>query len=379
MAIIDLPTTPGFIGASFTLDLDVSESGYQGFYTGNRQRQSTLSDRLTGILVLPPTTDVALQGLRESLLFGLRSSGDQLRMAMPHRPALAGTLSGSPIVASNAAAGARSMAISGARAAPNMLRNGTSLGSNWTLTNVTISSNAVAAPDGTTTAEEVVDSGAGDTFHYLDQGITVTDNTIVTASARIKANINGWCRLVVLSKGGVAVGTYFNASTGALGAAAGSPISRSVTSLGSGWYLVAVTMDIGTGGTSPVVRFNPAVADNDIQFTATGSLGVYLWGVQCELGSTVSDYAGLATARGGDWIGVGGNALLVAYAGATADDAGAMTIPLALPLPEAVTASAAVSLAPTCLWEWDGAAPQFVYSPGRSQGAITIPLRQVIA
>ena len=45
----------------------------------------------------------------------------------------------------------------------------------------------------------------------------------------------------------------------------------------------------------------------------------------------------------GDWIGVGGNLLQCGYAGATANGAGAMSVPLTLPTQKAITAGAAVA------------------------------------
>lgn len=382
MATITWPTTRAFMGATFSLGLDVSESTYTGFLTNNRQRRSNSADRLRAVLTLPPRRSKAEAGQIEALLMALRSAGDYLSMGMPHRPVPLGAFGGSPTLSASAAAGARSIAVASATATPNLLRSGRTLGASaWQPVRVTIASNTQTAPDGTTTADEVVDSDTGDNAHFLDQSVPgLADNSIVTVSAYIRAKVNGFCRLAFVNKAGTQVGTAFNAVTGALGDALGSPISRSTTSVGSGWHRVVVTVNVGSGASEPEVRFALLESLTDISFVATGNMGMYLWGVQCEVGSTASTYVGSPTLAAGDWLAVGGNFMQVAYPGATLDDSGAGTVPLALPLVKAVTNGAAVTWdRPTGLWELDDDGLQLDYSAGNIMNGIAIPLRQVVA
>lgn len=110
MAIIDLPTSGSTAAARLVLSVQVSYSGYTGFFTGTRQRRSNLADRMRAQLIFPPCTrDQA--GLREALILGLLSTGDQLRLPMPHRPTRGGTMAGSPTVTTTTAAGAMTLPI----------------------------------------------------------------------------------------------------------------------------------------------------------------------------------------------------------------------------------------------------------------------------
>jgi hypothetical protein len=110
MATIDWPTTRAFSAAAFSLQPFVSRSSFTGFLTGVKQRRSNLVDRLRATITLPPCW-AAEAAEREALLMALLSTGDWLRLPMPHRPRLRGSMVGGPLVAANAAAGARSISI----------------------------------------------------------------------------------------------------------------------------------------------------------------------------------------------------------------------------------------------------------------------------
>jgi hypothetical protein len=114
--IVDWPATRAFVGAQFSLGLAVSEAGGGGFYSGTRTWRSSLADRMTCIVTLPPCKR-ADAGVREGYLFALRSQRLWMRFGVPHRPIPVGTLRGTPTVTSAAAAGATSLAITTTAAA----------------------------------------------------------------------------------------------------------------------------------------------------------------------------------------------------------------------------------------------------------------------
>lgn len=213
MAIIETASLPWFKAARFSLGLDVSESAFQGFYTGNRQRQSTLSDRLTGILTLPYSFDPAEQGQREALVFGMRSANDYLRMGLPQRRRNVGTLSGSPTVAANVLAGARSVSLSNARAGANLLRSAETVSvwlfNEWTAVNATKAANSTTDPDGGSTAWTLSRTAAGNHYAQATQTIAVTANKTVSAYVWIKAGtLTGNVRLRI--RDGTGVGDIFS-------------------------------------------------------------------------------------------------------------------------------------------------------------------------
>lgn len=107
MATIDIPDT---VAARLSLSVEVSYSGYVGFFTGARQRRSHLVDRLRATLTLPPCrAHTAAQ--REAFILAVLSTGDYLRLALPHRLRRRGTMAGSPTVTTTTAAGARTLPI----------------------------------------------------------------------------------------------------------------------------------------------------------------------------------------------------------------------------------------------------------------------------
>lgn len=110
MATIDWPTSRAFRAAAFSLQPFVSASAYTGFLTGVKQRRSNLVDRLRATLTLAPCL-AAEAAEREAFLMSILSTGDWLRLSMPHRPRLRGSMVGGPVVQANTAAGARSIGI----------------------------------------------------------------------------------------------------------------------------------------------------------------------------------------------------------------------------------------------------------------------------
>lgn len=380
MATLDWPTAEPFRPQSAVPGMRAPKAAFRHVYTGDRDTLSHLADRLRLQLVLPPTNNaggVARQAFVEHLV----SSGDWVRMAVQHQLENRGTFSGSPTVAAAASAGARSIQLAGVLARPNLLRNTRDMGvAPWQLGRVAVLSNTQTAPDGTLTADEVYDTDVGENAHFLDQPVPgLPDNAVVTISAYVRAKSNGFGRLTLINKAFVQVGTTFDAVTGTLGGAVSTPVSRSIVAVGAGWHRISVTVNAAAGASEPEVRFALQETISDGVFTATGAFGMYLWDVQCVLGTSAPDFSAPATAMGGDWLSVNGNLLSVRYEGATANDNGDITVPLVQPLPRAVAAGSAVSLVqPTGVWQLDVDQFDFPYGRGAWQGAITLPFIQQV-
>ena len=111
MATQDLPASIAASSARLTLSLSISASVSTGFFTGQRTVRSNSADRLRATLYYSPCNAVAAAS-REAFLFGVISSGDFIRLALPHRLRRRGSMAGSPVVTSNTAAGSRTLPIS---------------------------------------------------------------------------------------------------------------------------------------------------------------------------------------------------------------------------------------------------------------------------
>lgn len=108
MATVDLPQTSAFTAARLSLSVDVSASGFVGFFTGNRQRRSNLADRWRATLTMAPCK-AAAAAERSAFIFALASRSDYLRCGMPQQQRIRGTMAGPVIVSANTPAGARAL------------------------------------------------------------------------------------------------------------------------------------------------------------------------------------------------------------------------------------------------------------------------------
>lgn len=159
----------------------------------------------------------------------------------------------------------------------------------WAPTRSSISANTVATPDGTTTADKLIEDSTASDTHFVRNAanITVTTATVYTMSVFAKASERSW---LALQEGqGVTATAYFNLSTGALGTVSGtgSP-SASIDSVGGGWYRCRLTFT--SLGTAARIRCYLATGDGTAIYTGDGASGLHLWGAQFELGAIATPY-----------------------------------------------------------------------------------------
>ena len=166
----------------------------------------------------------------------------------------------------------------------------------WTKSNCTISADAIAAPDGNTTMDKIVESSDGSpVIHFIAQDAAapaIGDNNVVSATCFVKAAERTWLRIDIKRKDAVVQGAFVNLSTGTLGTLFGGAISSDfvITSLPSSIYRITFAADVLTGGTTPAFQSVLCDADNSVSYTGDGSSGAYIWGVQLEILAFASSY-----------------------------------------------------------------------------------------
>jgi hypothetical protein len=190
--------------------------------------------------------------------------------------------------------GDRGVLIEGART--NLIFRSQEFGTTWTVQRTTVTENTIAAPDGTTTADtmlETVDNGN----HGVFQNITKAASSITYAlSCHIKPNGRDWAILQLTGPGETnRVRVWFDLTgSGTVGSnvAAGtgfSFVSASIQALANGWYR-CVAVITGDTDTSHTLHIRPATGDTLIAYAGDITKGLYLWGAQLEAASFASSY-----------------------------------------------------------------------------------------
>jgi len=185
-----------------------------------------------------------------------------------------------------------------------LLQSQTLDNASWTKSSATISADATTAPDGTTTADKIVEAAAASSHAIIQASAKSTVATTYTFSVYLKADTRTRAALWMNgAASGDRVEVGVNLSTGALLSAASTAggftaASATVVAAGNGYYRVTLT---GTSDASASVQGRVFLLDNvatasSPSYTGDGTSGIYAWGAQLELGSTASTYIPTTTA-----------------------------------------------------------------------------------
>lgn len=155
----------------------------------------------------------------------------------------------------------------------------------WTRTNSTVSTNQTVAPDGTVTADRLIESTATGSHDIRQNESGLSSGTQYTYSVFIKAYESGSYRNVVFFVGGPSSSGTFSFSTGTF--ISHSFDSAKAVNYGNGWYRLEIT------DTTVSTTFNTIIITQNgttTNYTGDGSSGFYLWGSQFEQGSFATSY-----------------------------------------------------------------------------------------
>jgi len=181
-------------------------------------------------------------------------------------------------------------------AATNLVTNSTVITAS---TNTTVTSDTIAAPDGTTTADKLIETTAtGTPRHFSGKNVTITAGAPYSYSVFLKAAGRNYAYLwggksaTPFTRGGLVVnltdGSFVNADSGT----PTSVTNRSVTSVGNGWYRATVTTIIDDTSTDGYLEFGPCTSSTlaSCYYNGDGSSGIYAWGQQIESGTSATSY-----------------------------------------------------------------------------------------
>ena len=170
-------------------------------------------------------------------------------------------------------------------ATTNLLLQSEDFSTSWSSTRATISTNTETAPNGTSTADKLIEDNSVSSTHLMVQGFTYASGTTYTISFFAKAAERDQFQIRASTQATFPGDAIFNLATGTTVTLNGT---SSITPIGDGWYrcsVTAVAAANGTTGTGIYLRDG-----GSISYTGDGTSGIYVWGAQLEQSDTVGEY-----------------------------------------------------------------------------------------
>ena len=155
----------------------------------------------------------------------------------------------------------------------------------WNKLGSTIGANSVVAPNGTTTADKVIETSTT-ADHYVTRASNFTQGLTYTISVYAKAGERNW--LAIGFNNEAQRLAWFNLSTGVVGTVLSSVTATSIESVGNGWYRCSATMTAATNLPYPSIMIAPS--DGVKNYLGNGTNGLFIWGAQLVEGTQAKDY-----------------------------------------------------------------------------------------
>jgi len=166
----------------------------------------------------------------------------------------------------------------------------------WTKSSATITANTIVAPDGATTVDKlIVDNGVALGSGFTRQNVSkaasaITYTSTVYAKAGEFNRVRCLCRDAVTSANSASVTiSLVDGSVVVAAAATGTftSASSSATSVGNGWYRIALTF---TSGTETTIWGGGYIPSDSVATQGNGTSGIFIWGAQLNVGATPAAY-----------------------------------------------------------------------------------------
>lgn len=154
----------------------------------------------------------------------------------------------------------------------------------WTKTRSSTNADSETAPDGTVTADRIIEDATASNTHLVSQTPAAVSSSAMdySFSVALKAGTRTWSRILIQENtGSTALSAYFNLSTGAVGTtttgANWSNLRTSSIALGNGWFQCAIVGRKTNAATSLTAFIFVATADNTASYTGDGTSYIAAW------------------------------------------------------------------------------------------------------
>lgn len=168
----------------------------------------------------------------------------------------------------------------------------------WTKTRCSITPNVIIAPDGTLTADKLVEDTTASVSHPLQCGVTVAANTSVTLSVFAKAGERGFVILRLSPDGTNLIACGFDLTNGIAGTVVlggnGTGASATITADENDWYKCSLSGIPSTTVANPIAVFYPSTSASysgtGFIYTGDGTSGLYIWGAELNAAAFPASY-----------------------------------------------------------------------------------------
>jgi hypothetical protein len=163
----------------------------------------------------------------------------------------------------------------------------------WSKTRSSITANATTAPDGTLTADKLVEDTSTNTHFVLNNSaVTVTSGAPAAYSVFLKAGE----RTIAQVLDNDLIGATFDLASGVV-TDVPAGVTATITSLANGWYRCTMARDAGSANGRLVVRL--VSTGTTSSYTGNGTSGLFIWGAQLEPSASLGSYVPTTTSAAG--------------------------------------------------------------------------------
>ena len=148
----------------------------------------------------------------------------------------------------------------------------------WVKSASAITANATTAPNGTLTAEKIIEESVT-SQHRIDQTPSTSIGTYTFSVFAKKAERDSvWLRIGLS-------GAYFDLTNGTISGMSG--VTASIENVGNGWYKCIIVRT--TTAENEIARINLAIGTNGT-YLGNGTSGLFIWGAQLVTGTSAKEY-----------------------------------------------------------------------------------------